>query len=75
MKLKRYIILLVIAGCAVPATSQLVINELVASNSLLVDDPDFENSSDVVELYNAGGMDIDLSGCERPRVGLGSLGQ
>ena len=62
MKLKRYIILLMIAGCAVPATSQLVINELVASNSLLVDDPDFENSSDVVELYNAGGMDIDLSG-------------
>ena len=41
---------------------QLVINELVASNSMLVDDPDFERSSDVVELYNSGSESIDLSG-------------
>jgi hypothetical protein len=40
----------------------LSINELVASNSLLQDDPDFDRSSDVVELYNAGIASLDLSG-------------
>ena len=49
-------------GCLTSAVGQLSINELVASNSMLQDDPDFERSSDVVELYNAGEASLDLSG-------------
>ncbi len=55
--------ILLMCVCASPKVlGQLVINELVASNSMLVDDPDFERSSDVVELYNSGSESIDLSG-------------
>ena len=43
-------------------TGQVVINELMASNSLHADDPDFEGSSDWIELYNASDSEIDLGG-------------
>lgn len=43
-------------------TGQVVINELMASNSLHADDPDFESSSDWIELYNASDSEIDLGG-------------
>ena len=62
MKTLRLVLWLVSAGITASAQGQLVINELVASNSLLVDDPDFEQSSDVVELHNAGAAALDLSG-------------
>ena len=58
----RLVIWLVCAGITASAQGQLVINELVASNSLLADDPDFAQSSDVVELHNAGAEALDLSG-------------
>ena len=44
------------------AMGQVVINELVASNSMLVEDPDFNQSSDWVELFNAGSDAVDVSG-------------
>ena len=62
MKTSRLVICLVCLGITASAQCQLVINELVASNSLLADDPDFEQSSDVVELYNSGAEALDLSG-------------
>ena len=62
MKTPRLVIWLVCAGITASAQGQLVINELVASNSLLADDPDFAQSSDVVELHNAGAEALDLSG-------------
>ena len=42
--------------------SQLVINEFLASNSALNEDPDFQNNSDWLELYNAGSTAINLKG-------------
>ena len=62
MKAMRWIIWLMCVGTAASAQGQLVINELVASNSLLADDPDFDRSGDVVELHNAGATALDLSG-------------
>lgn len=42
--------------------AQIVINEFVSSNSMLLEDPDFESTSDWVELYNASQSGVDLSG-------------
>lgn len=44
------------------AVSQVTINELIASNSLGIVDPEFSNNSDWVELQNAGPSEIDISG-------------
>jgi len=44
------------------AEAQIVVNELMASNSLAVSDPDFDESSDWVELHNLGAEAVDLSG-------------
>ena len=62
MKTARFVTLLLSVWCLQPASGQVIINELVASNSMLVDEPDFGSSSDVVELFNADSSDIDLSG-------------
>lgn len=43
-------------------SSQIRINELMASNSGTVLDPEFTNSSDWVELYNFSNQTIDLQG-------------
>lgn len=42
--------------------SQILINEFSASNSGSVVDPDFQSSSDWLELYNAGVTEINLKG-------------
>lgn len=52
---------------AIPAMSQVVINELMATNLCSADNPnqyqdDFGECSDWVELYNSTGVDYDLSG-------------
>ena len=62
MKALRLFFWMACAGTTASAQGQLVINELVASNSMLADDPDFGQSGDVIELHNAGTTDIDLSG-------------
>ena len=41
---------------------QVWINEFAASNSLLIEDPDFGSSSDWVELHNPGTAPVDLTG-------------
>ncbi|MCB0762212.1 MAG: CotH kinase family protein, partial [Flavobacteriales bacterium] len=52
--------LILLAG--VQAQGQIVINEFMAANSSAVYDPDFNESSDWLELYNSGVSDVDLSG-------------
>lgn len=44
------------------ANSQLFINEFMAANSSAVEDPDFSNSADWIELFNSSDSEIDLSG-------------
>ena len=47
---------------ATPATSQVLLNELQASNSTTIADPDNGEYNDWLELYNAGPTTINLSG-------------
>jgi len=42
--------------------AQVVINEFLASNSSSIVDPDYNENSDWVELYNAGSTAVDLGG-------------
>ncbi|MFZ8836522.1 MAG: CotH kinase family protein [Flavobacteriales bacterium] len=62
MKSIRLSLAWIMALTSILAQSQIFINEFIASNSMLLDDPDFENSSDWVELYNAGSTPVDLTG-------------
>jgi len=41
---------------------QMVINEFSASNSTIIEDPDFKNFADWIELYNAGSIEVNLAG-------------
>lgn len=43
-------------------TSQVYINEIMASNATIHADPDYGNYSDWIELYNSSAQGIDLSG-------------
>lgn len=43
-------------------SAQIYINEFMASNSSGVTDPDFNNSSDWIELYNASPLHVNLGG-------------
>ena len=42
--------------------AQITVNELMASNSLSVVDPEFDETADWIELHNLGGEDVDLTG-------------
>ena len=42
--------------------AQIVINEFMASNTGSVVDPDFNESADWIELYNAGTLDVNIGG-------------
>ena len=44
------------------AFGQIMVNEFVASNSSVIEDPDFHNSSDWLELYNTGNTAVNLRG-------------
>ncbi|MFC0875058.1 CotH kinase family protein [Saccharicrinis sp. FJH2] len=43
-------------------SGQVIINEFLASNTGIITDPDYNESSDWVELYNQGNTVVDLSG-------------
>jgi len=64
MKFKSSIVLLSLLVWSItnPANAQVVINEVMAQNNNSVNDPDFGESADWVEFYNAGTEDVDLSG-------------
>lgn len=42
--------------------SQILINEFSASNASIVEDPEYSNYSDWIELYNAGSESVNLNG-------------
>jgi len=56
------LVLLTLHAASWGQSSDIVINEFLASNQTVVSDPDFEEYSDWVELYNTTSSDIDLSG-------------
>jgi hypothetical protein len=41
---------------------QLYINEFMASNATIIEDPDYEDYSDWIEIYNAGPQPVNLNG-------------
>ena len=53
------VIFLLLCHCA---QAQIVVNELMASNSLSVVDPEFDETADWIELHNLGGEAVDLTG-------------
>ena len=53
------VIFLLLCHCA---QAQIVVNELMASNSLSVVDPEFDESADWIELHNLGGEAVELTG-------------
>lgn len=55
-------ILFFIIGSNENSFSQVVINEILASNSSINKDPDFGENADWVELYNAGSTSVNLKG-------------
>ncbi|MGL1885166.1 MAG: lamin tail domain-containing protein [Reichenbachiella sp.] len=45
-----------------PSKAQVRINEFQASNSATIDDPDYSESSDWIEVHNVGSTSLDLQG-------------
>ena len=64
MKLSYYfsIIAVLTLVSVIPASSQITINEVLASNGSINTDPDYGANADWIELYNAGQADVDLDG-------------
>ncbi|MCK4749374.1 MAG: lamin tail domain-containing protein, partial [Bacteroidales bacterium] len=56
------ICLVLMLGTGTPVSSQPVINEFQALNTSSVQDPDYQEFSDWLELYNPGDTGIDISG-------------
>ncbi|OZC04484.1 CotH kinase family protein [Rubricoccus marinus] len=57
------LLLLLASGAMVPAAAQgVVVNEVLASNGGTLQDPDFGAFADWIEVYNASGEAVDLSG-------------
>jgi len=60
--IRRLFIFLFLVLISTIAFGQLYINEFMASNSSTINDPDYNNDADWIELYNDGNTAIDLSG-------------
>lgn len=62
-KLILFVILLLSSGCLLNVLAgDLVINEFLASNASINQDPDFHDYADWIELFNAGAQAVELSG-------------
>lgn len=61
MRTLKTIVILLIIFISQSGKAQLTINELMAANSSTINDPDFNESADWIELYNASSEDMDLS--------------
>ena len=60
--MKAFFLIIAFACSVFQARSQVVINEFMASNTGLIQDPDFGASADWIELYNAGTATVNLNG-------------
>ena len=56
------ILFFLLFSSAVTSYGQLTINEFMASNSSGIQDPDYKQSADWLELYNSGASAINLNG-------------
>jgi hypothetical protein len=56
------VLALLVALMATPCFGQIVINEFMATNSSAVNDPNFDESADWVELYNTTAAPVLLNG-------------
>ncbi len=59
---KKFLLVISLGFLSFIGYSQILINEFSASNSGSVVDPDFQSSSDWVELYNSSSNEINLKG-------------
>ena len=64
MKLSYYLSVMTVLTfmSAIPASAQITINEVLASNGSINTDPDFGTNADWIELYNAEQADVNLGG-------------
>ncbi len=59
----KHIVLLLILFCQfTSAHTQIIINEFSASNATQIEDPDYSNFADWIEIYNAGTLSQNLKG-------------
>ncbi len=58
----KYILLSGFLLLSLHTECQIFINEFAASNSTIIEDPDFKNYADWVELYNTGEQTVNLNG-------------
>jgi len=59
----KFIILIIsFVSLATVGKSQVVINEFMASNTGIIQDPDFGTTSDWIEVYNSGEVPVNLNG-------------
>lgn len=56
------LLIFLLTGSLTSSYSQVVINEILASNSSINTDPDYGSNADWVELYNTGNTTINLKG-------------
>ena len=56
------ILMILIVSRIYNASGQIVINEFLASNSSINEDPDFHESADWIELFNTGASPVNLKG-------------
>ncbi|MBN1185737.1 MAG: CotH kinase family protein [Bacteroidales bacterium] len=61
MKILRAAIMLVLLLSSNPIRSQLIINEIMATNATTLIETDFYNFEDWVEIYNSGSSSVNLS--------------
>jgi hypothetical protein len=60
--MRRFLTFVFSLAILLPAHTQVTINELLASNAITNIDPDYQEFSDWVELYNPGPSAVNLSG-------------
>lgn len=58
----RIILILLLVPISLASYGQLYINEFMASNASTIEDPDYYEDADWIELYNAGEMEVNLNG-------------
>lgn len=58
----RTLLFLAISGFCQAVTGQVLINEFSASNSTIIEDPDYNDFADWIELYNTGTEAVNLKG-------------
>jgi hypothetical protein len=59
---RKAALLSLLTALLIPAIGQVVINEFGASNSFTIDDPDYDESADWIELYNTDAQSVNLKG-------------